>query len=52
MSNGNAEQLHPLQNTWCIWEHKVSCVQLVISWCFALLALAAAEACSRAGGGA
>ncbi len=23
MSNGSSEQLHPLQNTWCIWEHKV-----------------------------
>ncbi|CAM9486483.1 unnamed protein product [Ectocarpus fasciculatus] len=24
MANGSAEQLHPLQNTWCIWEHKVA----------------------------
>lgn len=23
MANGSSEQLHPLQNTWCIWEHKV-----------------------------
>lgn len=23
MSNGTAEKLHPLQNTWCLWEHKV-----------------------------
>ena len=23
MSNGTAEKLHPLQNKWCLWEHKV-----------------------------
>ena len=37
MSNGNAEQLHPLQNTWCIWEHKVS------FWVCCLTAVSAAR---------
>lgn len=58
MSNGNAEQLHPLQNTWCIWEHKVRFVvalSAIISGAvpWHTLVAAVADACFliAAGGG-